>query len=195
MELLVQTTDTGQVISARVLHEFLEVGRVFSTWMKERITKYQFKENEDYQEVWNDTESGVVAEFSGNTHSMVKRGHKKDYLLSMDMAKELSMIENNEKGRLARKYFIACEKSYMSMIKSQLDLVSMNTNLLNTKDWDLLKGSAKSITYLEEKIKSDVKDIERILGRINDHRYHLNIYGTAILDIAKNIEQGKLRKR
>lgn len=184
MDLTVQTTDTGQVISARELHNFLEVGRDFSTWINERISKYQFKENEDYQ---------IVKSFPQNGG---KGGRPKiDYLLSLDTAKELSMIENNEKGRLARKYFITCEKSYLSMIKSQLDLVNMNTNLISTKDWDLLKGSAKSITMLEEKIKADVKDIEKILSRINDHRLHLNIYGTAILDIAKNIEQGKLRRK
>lgn len=188
MNLQVQTTDTGQVISARELHEFLEVGRDFTTWIKGRISTYQFRENEDYQKFQMIPQNGGIKTRGGDRRSM-------DYLLSLDMAKELSMIENNEKGRLARKYFITCEKNYLNMIKSQLDLVNMNTNLINTKDWDLLKGSAKSITMLEEKIKADVKDIEKILGRINDHRLHLNIYGTAILDIAKNIEQGKLRRK
>jgi anti-repressor protein len=96
MELIKITEKEGiQLISARELHEFLEVGRDFSTWINERIAKYNFVENEDFT-----TELGK---------NNIGRPTK-EYILKIDMAKELSMVENNEKGRMARKYFIECEK-------------------------------------------------------------------------------------
>ena len=49
--------------------------------------------------VWNDPKTGDVVEFNGNTNSMVKLGYVKNYVIKMDMAKELAMVENNEKRR------------------------------------------------------------------------------------------------
>ena len=89
-------------MNARELHRFLESGREFATWIKQRITKYEFEENVDYvslsQNVKRDTGSSV----------------RREYHISIDMAKELSMVENNEKGREARKYFIEMEKQVLS---------------------------------------------------------------------------------
>ncbi len=86
------------VCDARTLHAFLENGEEFAHWIKDRIKKYDFIENQDFAIAW------------GN--SQAKRGghNRKDYVLSLDMAKELAMVENNGKGRLARRYFIDCER-------------------------------------------------------------------------------------
>lgn len=85
-------------VSARNLHQFLEVGRDFSNWIKGRISEYGFIENQDFE---------VFANFGENP----KGGRPtKEYILSMDMAKELSMIERSNKGKQARMYFIECEK-------------------------------------------------------------------------------------
>lgn len=92
-----------QVVNARELHEFLGVGKDFSTWLKDRIEKYAFLVGEDYEVFFPN--SGENLELTSG------RGRPaKNYLLTLDMAKELAMVENNEKGRQARKYFIACEK-------------------------------------------------------------------------------------
>lgn len=184
MELKVQETKIGQVISARDLHEFLEVKSRFNDWFKNRINKYSFEVNQDFIAI---TKNLVTAQ--GNHFE------EKDYHLSLDMAKELSMIENNEKGRLARKYFIACEKNYLNMIKSQLDLVSMNKNLLNTKEFEKIKGSARTIIHIEEQLRNDMKEMEKIIKRIGDYNANLYMFGTQILDMSKNIEQGKLRDK
>ena len=90
--------DSVQTVNARELHVFLEVGRDFSNWIKERIEHYGFQENQDF----------VIINNSGE-NSKIGRPCK-DYHLSLDMAKELSMVERNEKGRQARRYFIECEK-------------------------------------------------------------------------------------
>ena len=87
-----------QTVNARELHAFLENRDHFSTWIKDRISQYGFVENQDF----------VIA--SGNSEA-IRGGHNRlDYFLSLDMAKELSMVERNEKGKRARQYFIDCEK-------------------------------------------------------------------------------------
>lgn len=88
------------VCDARTLHAFLEVGKDFTTWIKDRIQKYQFVENQDFAEFSPDL--GKIHRGRGRPSS--------DYHLTLDMAKELSMVENNEKGRQARRYFIECER-------------------------------------------------------------------------------------
>lgn len=110
MNLVIKENELGQIISARELYQFLEVKRDFTTWIKGRIEKYNFVENEDFQ----------VISFAPQNWGANKGGHNKvDYLITMDMAKELSMIENNEKGREARKYFIKCEKEYIQSLKNK----------------------------------------------------------------------------
>ena len=87
-----------RAVNARELHAFLESKYQFANWMQERISKYGFVENQDY-EVFKES----LKNSNGGRPAI-------EYALSLDMAKELSMVENNEKGRLARKYFIECEK-------------------------------------------------------------------------------------
>ncbi len=89
-----------QLCNARDLHAALGVGRDFTTWIKERIDEYAFVEGEDY--------SPVLGNIRG-------RGKPRtDYHLSIDMAKELSMVENNDLGRRIRRYLIALEKKALS---------------------------------------------------------------------------------
>ncbi|SMG40861.1 Phage anti-repressor protein [Dethiosulfovibrio salsuginis] len=90
-----------QVVDARELHGFLESKRQFGNWIEDRVDKYGLVEGEDYVLVFNKTGKNP----SGGRPA-------KDYLLTLDVAKELCMVENNERGRQARKYFIAVEKAY-----------------------------------------------------------------------------------
>jgi anti-repressor protein len=84
-------------VNARELHAFLEVGKVFAAWIQERITQYSFSEHNDYV---------MTVSKTGIRQNVIQ----KDYHLSIDMAKELAMVERNEKGRQARLYFIECER-------------------------------------------------------------------------------------
>lgn len=94
-----------QTVNARELHAFLENRDHFSTWIKDRISQYGFVENQDF----------VIA--SGNSEA-IRGGHNRlDYFLSLDMAKELSMVERNAKGKRARQYFIDCEKRLSGSLK------------------------------------------------------------------------------
>ena len=100
MEEIIKITekDGQKAVNARDLHQFLGSKRQFADWIKQRIEQYGFVENQDYC----------------SFHKIVKRETGAttitEYALTLDMAKELSMVENNEKGRMARKYFIECEK-------------------------------------------------------------------------------------
>ena len=88
----------AQLCDARTLHAFLNVQRDFATWTKARIKKFGFVEGVDYLV----TKTGEQLP-SGTKYSI-------DYHLVLDVAKELAMVENNDKGREARRYFIECER-------------------------------------------------------------------------------------
>ncbi|MBF6779927.1 antA/AntB antirepressor family protein, partial [Acinetobacter baumannii] len=98
--------DKQFAVDARSLHSFLEVGRDFANWIKQRISKYKFQENVDF--VLTVAKTGVRSNVV-----------QKDYSLSLDMAKELCMVENNDKGREARRYFIRCEKLAFEAMKEK----------------------------------------------------------------------------
>ena len=106
---IVPTTINGQasqMVDARVLHAFLEVGRDFSNWIKSRIDEYQFAENQDY----------LLAK-SGEQHASGTKW-RIDYFLTIDMAKELAMVERTAKGRQARRYFLDCERQLRQLQQS-----------------------------------------------------------------------------
>lgn len=91
-----------QLCDARTLHTFMVVLRDFSNWIKGRIRKFGFVEGIDYLLA----KTGEQVPHQGGTRNVVVT----DYHLTLDMAKELAMVENNARGREARRYFIACEK-------------------------------------------------------------------------------------
>ena len=80
---------------ARDLHTFLGVGRDFSNRIKGRIEQYGFVETEDF--------SPILAKSTGGRPGI-------EYHLTLDTAKELAMVENNDQGRQVRRYFIAMER-------------------------------------------------------------------------------------
>ncbi len=92
-----------QAVNARELHTFLQNKRQFSDWIKQRIAEYDFVENQDFV---------IISQIC---ETMTKSGErrattKNEYYITLDIAKELSMVERNEQGRMARRYFIECEK-------------------------------------------------------------------------------------
>ncbi|WP_412057708.1 antA/AntB antirepressor family protein [Bartonella sp. DGB2] len=86
-----------QTVNARDLHAFLKIGKRFATWIVDRIQQYGFKENSDYF---------LTLPKIGKRQNVVL----KEYHLTLDVAKELSMVEKNERGKQARQYFIECER-------------------------------------------------------------------------------------
>lgn len=102
-----------KAVNARALHAFLGSKRDFSNWIKDRIDKYDFIENQDYV---------VFNNFGENP----KGGRPQiEYALSIGMAKELSMVEGNEKGKQARKYFIACEENRKELSRKEILMIAL----------------------------------------------------------------------
>lgn len=86
--------DLIETVNARELHAFLGSKRQFANWIQERIAQYDFVEGRDF----------TVNKFVNGRATQI------DYYITLDMAKELSMVERNEKGKQARQYFIECER-------------------------------------------------------------------------------------
>lgn len=89
--------ETQALVNARDLHTVLGSKQDFSNWIKIRIESCGFIENEEYSINLSNRPFGVGKP-------------RKDYHLSVDMAKELALVENNEQGKKARRYFIDMEK-------------------------------------------------------------------------------------
>lgn len=124
-ELLPIGEKNGQkAVNARDLHSFLQVGKDFSTWIKNRIDKYDFIEGKDFQTLYLDYQGNLLnIRLPQNGDSENQQVSKIEYALSISMAKELSMIENNERGKQARKYFIACEENKHELSRKDLALM------------------------------------------------------------------------
>lgn len=105
-ELIKVTYDNDRpAVSARDLHEFLGVGADYRHWFP-RMCEYGFTEGQDFNSVKNDR-----VQMEGGR--MVSRTVD-DAILTIDMAKELCMLQRNEKGKQARQYFIQLEKDWNS---------------------------------------------------------------------------------
>ncbi len=87
--------EATQTVDARDLHTFLNIDTPFKDWFHRRVKKYGFIKDLDF--------CSNLRESSGGRPSV-------DYFISLDMAKELAMVESNDQGREARRYFIECER-------------------------------------------------------------------------------------
>jgi phage anti-repressor protein len=105
------------IVNARDLHAFLEAKQDFSNWLKRRIVRYDFIENIDYARIFFDINGKRIrlAQKSGTDSETLKRVHRIEYALTLDCAKELSMVQNNAKGKQARRYFIEKEKEFKAL--------------------------------------------------------------------------------
>ena len=127
-------------VNARELWGKLDVKTRFNDWIANRIEKYDFVENQDFITL---------------TENLVSGGKQTNYFISLDMAKELSMVENNAQGKIARRYFIECEKK-MNGIMNPTDnffltfSVTLRTQLL------LVGGNGGILLYRNKKNHSKI---------------------------------------
>jgi anti-repressor protein len=84
-----------QTVNARELHAFLEVSTLFKDWIARRIADYEFEDGKDF--------CSFLSESTGGRP-------RKEYHITLAMAKEISMVERNANGKKARQYFIDCER-------------------------------------------------------------------------------------
>ena len=92
-----------QLCNARELHAFVESKQQYTDWIKNRINEYGFIQDEDYL---------VITERTNGRP-------RKEYHITLDMGKELGMVERNERGRQIRQYFIRCERTLKTLQQPQ----------------------------------------------------------------------------
>ena len=161
---------TVDLVNARDLYEFLEVGRDFSTWIKDRIEEYGFLENQDF--ILSSSASAQVFPRFGENQNLGGRPTV-EYHITIDMAKELAMVEKNAKGRQVRRYFIDCEKA-LRLTYNDIDnsLIRSHVNVLFITDYlnELMRGrpELKRYQYLMQCMKHHCENLDEI--RKDDYR-------------------------
>ena len=150
-----QNKEGERLINARDLHEALQSKRQFANWIDERIKKYKFEEKNDFLTILLKSEGGRP---------------KKEYILRLDVAKELCMIENNDKGRMIRKYFIEIEKRYKNIIgKSQNVFDIMHQALYQIEE------NEKRLGLLENRTESNIKQINKNINEIENIKRKIDV--------------------
>ena len=154
-----------QLVSARELHRFLGIATRFNDWIENRIKKYEFIEDYDYTKI-------LVRN---------SRGRKYDYAVKLDVAKELSMVENNSRGREARVYFIQCEKELVKLEETKLSLENRVNNLVHSrklyttteiaKELGLKSANALNQLLEEDKIQYKVNGTWVLCSKYSDKEY------------------------
>lgn len=140
----IEEYDGKQAVNARELHQKLGNKRKFADWIKQRIEQYGFVENQDFS----------------SFHNIVKRKKRAstvvEYALSLDMAKELCMVENNEAGRRIRKYFIDMENEARKLIVQQGAIPSYQEQdpIKRAERW-IVEEKERQALKLENKRKQD----------------------------------------
>ncbi|ENY8712364.1 antA/AntB antirepressor family protein [Clostridioides difficile] len=171
----VYETDTGdKIVFARELHNNLEVKRQFIDWIEDRIKQYGFKENEDY------------SVFHKNVKNSNGGRPSKEYVLKLDVAKELAMVQNNHKGREIRRYFIRLEK-LLNRTLSNSQLSQINT-IVNES---LLKMDVKHNIQMEQ-LKKECSEYYRPTSKT---KYDISSYIKERLGISKVNEEFELVKK
>lgn len=175
-------------VSARDLHEGLEVKSNFTTWF-DRMCEYGFTEN-DYKKCFPKMESGL-----NGGQNMV------DYQISVDMAKQICMIQRSEKGKQYRQYFIDLEKAWntpeqifaraLKMADQKIEkMKESNAGLLEDVERmrpkeifaDAVKASASSILVgdLAKLLRQNGVDIgqKRLFEYLRNHGYLIKRKGS-----------------
>lgn len=100
-----ETSTDEKVVYGSELHSVLEVKSNYRDWIRNRLSECEAVENEDY-------EAAKILAPSGQT--------KIDHIIKLDTAKEMAMLERNDKGKQVRRYFIRIEKKYKEQLKPKV---------------------------------------------------------------------------
>lgn len=158
--------DGKQLVSARELHEFLEIKTRFDTWFN-RMIEYGFSKNKDFIAI-----AQKRATAQGNETTYI------DYLMQLSMAKELSMLQRNNKGKEAMEYFIKCEEAWNSeemviaramqiqhrkLLSYEQTIKNLQYQLIEYKDKAII---ADTIAATEDSIS--IGELAKILSKNNE---------------------------
>ena len=137
--------NSNNTVSGMELHKFLEIGTRFDKWFI-RMCEYGFNENDDFIRV------AQKCPTLGGTQTII------DYAITLDMAKEISMLQRSEKGKQARTYFINCEKKLKEVVKkplTTLEQLKLHYLALDEQNKEL------------KQVKADVTDLKNNMPLFN----------------------------
>ncbi|HDZ5295774.1 TPA: antA/AntB antirepressor family protein [Campylobacter coli] len=146
-------------ILARDLHFFIDAKRQFANWINERIENYDFIENQDY---------AIELVYT-------KGRPRKEYYITLDMAKELCMVENNEKGRQARRYFIECEKRLKNIEAEQMQKLAFRQSL----------GYKSQLKQQKQKYENEIKALKYDLEHKKELSFKRKLSQKELLELRK----------
>lgn len=134
--------DGRQLVSGRELHEFLEIRTKYKDWFR-RMVEYGFEEEIDFIRV---AQKRATNNLKNPVTTVI------DHAISIDMAKEISMIQRTEKGKIARQYFINCEKKLKAVKKlSPMELMELQ--------FIALKEQKEKIAQVENRVDKLEEDM------------------------------------
>ncbi|HED6174695.1 TPA: antA/AntB antirepressor family protein [Campylobacter coli] len=145
--------------NAREIFQFLNSLQDYSNWIKNRISHYNFIENQDY-----------IIEIV-----YTKGRPRKEYYVTLDMAKELCMVENNEKGRQARRYFIECEKRLKNLEQEQMQKLAFRQSL----------GYKSQLKQQKEKYENKIKALQYDLENKKELSFKRKLSKEELLELRK----------
>lgn len=174
-------------VSARELHEFLEVGTRFNDWFP-RMCEYGFSEGQDFYSILSESTGGRPAQ---------------DAALSIDMAKEICMLQRNEKGKLARQYFLQLEKDWNSpekVMARALRIAERKINSLETTNATLIEQvnvQQQQIAEMRPKasyydVVLNCKDLVAISTIAKDYGWSANKMNTYLHEAGVQYKQGSI---
>ena len=138
--------NSNNTVSGRELHKFLEIGTRFDKWFI-RMCEYGFEENSDFRAI---AQKRPTAQSNITTYI--------DYEITLDMAKEISMLQRTKKGKQARTYFINCEKKLKEVVKkplTTLEQLKLHYLALDEQNKEL------------KQVKADVTDLKNNMPLFN----------------------------
>lgn len=156
----VYETSTGEkVVYGSELHEVLGVKSRYREWIDRRLSDIDAVESEDFQ-------AAEISAPSGQT--------KKDHIIKLDIAKEMAMLERNEKGKQVRRYFIQIEKKYKSIAETEFTKLSTELQAIIMHDKKLVKME-KRLDKLEYDVPLYGNEADEISAHVK--RKGINIMG------------------
>lgn len=145
--------------NAREIFQFLNSEQEYANWIKNRISHYDFIENQDY-----------IIELV-----YTKGRPRKEYYVTLDMAKELCMVENNEKGRQARRYFIECEKRLKNLEQEKMQKLAFHQSL----------GYKSQLKQQKEKYENKIKALKYDLEKKKELSFKRKLSQKELLELRK----------
>lgn len=182
-------------VLARDLHEFLEVKTAYKDWFP-RMCEYGFAEGEDYCSFLSDRSDGLPGK------------PRQDAQLTIDTAKEICMLQRNEKGKQARQYFLQLEKEWNSpeavmaralkMAQEKLERVkAINSNL--TVQNAIMQPKAEYFDGLcDRESLTGIRETAKLLGLkqndfvkwLIDHKYIYRDKRGRLMPYAEHVDSG-----